>query len=203
MIDGSKISTDNLIGVPRNADTHIIIHILANPVPLLQWIFIHGIDMTISCNNTIDSNNTFNGNYISSSILISGQIGKYVIISENSVGVFSQVFTVVLEGKPKSPLIVCVFCKSTSATVVWLQDFNGGQLQIFRVVYWDNEGNLGTEMSHEIQENDTYPEITYTVNDLKPQTNYTFYVVSTNDLGNSRSKMIECSTDEREYNMIM
>lgn len=128
----------------------------------------------------------------------------FVCFSLKSIDIYfylSPFFNLI--GKPKSPLIVCVVCKSTSATVVWLQDFNGGQLQSFRIVYWDNERKFGTEMSDEIAENDSYRENIHTVNDLKPHTKYTFFVLSANDFGSSRSKVIECSTDERKYATFM
>ncbi|CAC5371766.1 unnamed protein product [Mytilus coruscus] len=195
MMDGSKPSTKQLIALPENAEKYINIHIVANPVPLVQWISIQNINMSGWCNNTIDSNDTYNGIYISSSILVSGRLGKYMFVSENSVGVLSQIISVELNGKPKSPSIIYVFCKSTTATVLWVQGFNGGHLQVFRVVYWNNEKHLGTKISNEIVENEHFLAINYTAIALKPNSKYTFYVVSINDYGNSSSETLECSTD--------
>lgn len=102
MIDTAKQFPNKIIAVQENGDLSIKIHLIANPISTVQWLFLETINDSL-CNKTnIKSNESVVGVHLTTSILILGvqnnHIGSYMILSKNNVGAFSQIFKVVLQG---------------------------------------------------------------------------------------------------------
>lgn len=108
MADKFKLQTKTVVGVKENDKLFLNIHLVANPIPLLQWSFINDVNIGTCSNNTISSNDTFQGIHVSTSISILNlqkeQFGTYILISKNSIGVYSRIYTVVLQGKNHTAL---------------------------------------------------------------------------------------------------
>ena len=103
--------------------------------------------------------------------------------------------------KPTTPTIMYVLCKTTSAAVLWKSEFNGGSKQEFYVQYW-SISQSSSMLSPSIPDSGSASVLQYTVNNLVPETIYIFQVIARNNVGDSLSKSMTCTTDKRMYALI-
>jgi hypothetical protein len=104
--------------------------------------------------------------------------------------------------KPTAPTVFYVVCKTTSAVVLWRSEFNGGSKREFYVQYWRISQSSSAMLSPYIPDPGVTADIQYTVNYLVPETIYMFQIIARNDLGDSLSKSVKCTTDQRMYILV-
>ena len=104
--------------------------------------------------------------------------------------------------KPTAPTVFYVVCKTTSAVVLWRSEFNGGSKQEFYVQYWRISQSSSSMLSPDIPDPGVTADIQYTVNNLVPETIYMFQIIARNELGDSLSKSVKCTTDQSMYILV-
>ena len=104
--------------------------------------------------------------------------------------------------KPTAPTAFYVVCKTTSAVVLWKSAFNGGSKQEFYVQHWRISQSSPSMLSPTIPDSGSASVLPYTVNNLVPYTIYIFQVIARNDLGDSSSKSMTCTTDQSMYELL-
>jgi len=104
--------------------------------------------------------------------------------------------------KPTAPTVFYVVCKTTSAVVLWRSEFNGGSNQEFYVQYWRISQSSSVMLSPYIPDPGVTADIQYTVNNLVPETIYMYQIIARNDLGDSLSKSVKCTTDQSMYILV-
>ena len=104
--------------------------------------------------------------------------------------------------KPTAPTVFYVVCKTTSAVVLWRSEFNGGSKQEFYVQYWRISQSSSAMLSPYIPDPGVTADIQYTVNNFVPETIYMFQIIARNDLGDSLSKSVKCTTDQSMYILV-
>ena len=104
--------------------------------------------------------------------------------------------------KPTAPTVFYVVCKTTSAVVLWRSELNGGSKQEFYVQYWRISQSSSAMLSPYITDPGVTADIQYTVNNLVPETIYMFQIIARNDLGDSLSKSVKCTTDQSMYILV-
>jgi hypothetical protein len=110
-------------------------------------------------------------------------------------------FTYILD-KPTAPTSFYVVCKTTSAVVLWKSEFNGGSKQEFYVQHWRIPQSSPSMLSPTIPDSVSASVLPYTVNNLVPDTIYIFQVIARNNLGDSSSKSMTCTTDQSMYLLV-
>ena len=90
-------------------------------------------------------------------------------------------------------------CKTTSAVVLWRSEFNGGSKQEFYVQYWRISQSSPSMLSPSIPDPGIAADLQYTVDNLVPEIMYMFQVIARNDLGDSLSTSMKCTTDQSMY----
>lgn len=114
------------------------------------------------------------------------------------INFYSFVILVFQTGKPTPPSNVFVVCKTTSATIFWKPEFDGGDNQTFEVKYWKTS-QVTTLLS------------TTPVTDLAGQSvieqllsgfNYSFVLQTSNIYGTSNATLLTCETDVKGKYMI-
>jgi hypothetical protein len=88
-------------------------------------------------------------------------------------------------------------CKSTSATVLCNYESNRGSQQLFAVQYWNIQQPTQTKLSPNISDPSFGSEdnFRYTTEYILPEATYNFLVISRNEVGNSSSTTVNCTTD--------
>ena len=101
--------------------------------------------------------------------------------------------------KPTAPTGLYAVCKTTSAVVLWRSEFNGGSKQEFYVQYWRISQSSPSMLSPSIPDPGVAADLQYTVDNLVPEIMYMFQVIARNDLGDSLSTSMKCTTDQSMY----
>ena len=121
------------------------------------------------------------------------------LVSSNSSNVND--FTYILD-KPTAPTVFYVVCKTASAVVLWRSELNGGSKQEFYVQYWRVSLSSKSMLSPSIFDPGLTSDLQYTVDNLVPGTIYLFQIIARNDLGDSLSKSMTCTTDQSMYALV-
>jgi len=100
---------------------------------------------------------------------------------------------------PTVPTVFYVVCKTTSADVLWRSEFNGGSKQEFYVQYRRISQSSPSMLSPSIPDSGSTSVLQYTVNNLVPDTIYIFHIIARNDLEDSFTKSVNCTTDRSRY----
>ena len=103
---------------------------------------------------------------------------------------------------PTALVVVNVVCQTTSAVVLWRSEINGGSKQEFYVQYWRISQSSSSMLSPSIPDPGMTSDPQYTVNNLVPETIYIFPVIARNNVGDSLSESMTCTTDKRMYVLI-
>jgi hypothetical protein len=127
-------------------------------------------------------------------------IGNTINTFADNVNYYPYYYKHILD-KPTTPTIIYVLCKTTSAVVLWKSEFNGGSKQEFYVQYW-SISQSSSMLSPSIPDSGSASVLQYTVNNLVPETIYIFQVIARNNVGDSLSKSMTCTTDKRMYVLI-
>ena len=93
-------------------------------------------------------------------------------------------------------------CKTTSAVVLWRSEFNGGSQQEFYIQYWRISQLSSAILSPSIPDPGVTADLQYTFNNLVPETIYMFQIIARNDLGDSLSKSVKCTTYQSMYVLV-
>ncbi|CAC5416043.1 unnamed protein product [Mytilus coruscus] len=175
-----------IVAVEENGDLELTAHIIAYPSPVIRWIF----------ENEINSTSVLVGNLYVSNLHIQdlkqSEFGEYTLHAFNDHGNLFEQVNVVPKGKPISPSNVLVVCKSTSVTIFWNSEFDGGAKQTFIVKYWRTLD--GTTISSALIGNLTEQAV---IKELVSDSNYNFIVQATNKYGTSNSTIKTCKTDAK------
>ena len=127
-------------------------------------------------------------------------IGNTINTFADNVNYYPYYYKHILD-KPTTPTIIYVLCKTTSAVVLWKSEFNGGSKQEFYVQYW-SISQSSSMLSPSIPDSGSASVLQYTVNNLVPETIYIFPVIARNNVGDSLSESMTCTTDKRMYVLI-
>ena len=101
--------------------------------------------------------------------------------------------------KPTAPTVFYVVCQTTSAVVLWRSEINGGSKQEFIVLYRRISQSSLLMLSPSIPDPGVTADLQYAVNNLVAETIYMFQIIARNDLGDSLSKSVKCTTDHSMY----
>ena len=104
--------------------------------------------------------------------------------------------------QPIVPVVVNVVCKITSAVVLWKPEFNGGSNQEFYVQHWRISQSSHPMLSPSIPDPGVPADLQYTVNNLVPETLYTFQIIIRHNYGNAFTKSVNCTTDHSMYDVV-
>jgi len=92
--------------------------------------------------------------------------------------------------------VVFVVCQTTSATVLWKPEMNGGSTQTFFVKFWSPSH---ATLTPAISDPGSDADVQYIINNLVPETIYIFQIIARNVYGDSLSKSVNCTTNESRY----
>ncbi|XP_052101392.1 muscle M-line assembly protein unc-89-like isoform X2 [Mytilus californianus] len=177
-----------IVAVEDNGDLNLTVYLIAYPTPTIRWIH----------NNVIDSVSTLVGNVYVSNLYLphlkQSMFGEYTVHAYNDNGNLFLHVNVVPKGKPTPPSNVFVVCKSTSATIVWKPEFDGGDKQKFVVKYWKT--SEGTNILSTTPVTDLAGQSV--IKQLMSGSNYSFVVEATNIYGPSNATLIACKTDVKD-----
>ena len=95
--------------------------------------------------------------------------------------------------------MVIAFCQATSATVLWKPEMNGGSTQTFFVKFWSLSQSSHAKLTPAISDPGSDSDVQYLINNLVPETIYTFQIIARNVNGDSLSKSVNCTTNESRY----
>ncbi|VDI02991.1 Hypothetical predicted protein [Mytilus galloprovincialis] len=181
-----------LVAVEHNGDLNLTVYLIAYPTPTIRWIY----------KNEVASVSSLVGNVYVSNLHIphlkQSMFGEYTVHAFNDNGNLFLHVNVVPKGKPTPPSNVFVVCKTTSATIFWKPEFDGGDKQTFEVKYWKTS-QVTTLLS------------TTPVTDLAGQSvieqllsgfNYSFVLQTSNIYGTSNATLLTCETDVKGKYMI-
>ena len=98
--------------------------------------------------------------------------------------------------------MVIAFCQATSATVLWKPEMNGGSTQTFFVKFWSLSQSSHAKLTPAISDPGSDSDVQYLINNLVPETIYTFQIIARNVYGDSLSKSVSCTTNESRYTCI-
>ena len=98
-----------------------------------------------------------------------------------------------------SPTVDFVVCQSTSATVLWKPEMNGGSTQTFLVKFWSLSQSSHAKLTPAISDPGSDSDVQYQINNLVSETIYIFQIIARNVYGDSLSKSVNCTTNERWY----
>ncbi|CAG2199847.1 unnamed protein product [Mytilus edulis] len=177
-----------LVAVDHNGDLNLTVYLIAYPTPTIRWIY----------RNEVASVSSLVGNVYVSNLHIphlkQSMFGEYTVHAFNDNGNLFLHVNVVPKGKPTPPSNVFVVCKTTSATIFWKPEFDGGDKQTFEVKYWKTS-QVTTLLS------------TTPVTDLAGQSvieqllsgsNYSFVLQTSNIYGTSNATLLTCETDVKD-----
>ena len=95
--------------------------------------------------------------------------------------------------------MVFVVCQTTSATVLWKPEMNGGSAQTFYVKFWSPSQSSHATLTPAISDPGSDYNVQYQINNLVPKTIYIFQIIARNVYGDSLSKSVNCTTNESRY----
>jgi hypothetical protein len=99
----------------------------------------------------------------------------------------------------EQPTVVFVVCQTTSATVLWKSEMNGASTQTFFVKFWSPSQSSQATLTPAISDPGSDADVQHTINNLVPETIYIFQIIARNLFGDSLSKSVNCTTNERRY----
>ncbi|XP_061188025.1 neuroglian-like [Saccostrea echinata] len=123
--------------------------------------------------------------------------GRYICTARNSAGNSSGIIDVSVQFTPLAPKIEYVVCKSTFATVIWTTPYTAyNDVKLQEILQYSELNKTFVNVTNEQQNSNEASIYNQKVTTLKPRTNYTFRVLTSNQYGVTLSNTMSCVTDQ-------
>ncbi|XP_078310222.1 uncharacterized protein LOC111134632 isoform X2 [Crassostrea virginica] len=186
---------DDEITVPITSDTRRIslsTTVMAYPEPRYNLEYKNGTSnnmMTVYLYKNAINNFTI---YCEQQFVQEMDSVTYTLKFNNVLGSSTVFIKIVKQVKPSSPIITEAICEETSARIKWESSFDGGAVQSFFVAaLGDTYKSSRSDIIKDKGENQTHQAV---VPFLQPSVLYTFYVFAKNNIGDTISEKVNCTT---------
>ncbi|XP_062572113.1 nephrin-like isoform X1 [Saccostrea cucullata] len=122
--------------------------------------------------------------------------GRYICTASNSAGNSSGIIDVSVQFTPLAPRIEYVVCKSTFATITWTTPYTAyNDVKLQETLQYSEQSKIYVNVTNEQLNSTKTNRYNQKVAMLKPGTEYTFRVLTSNRYGFTFSNTMSCVTD--------